>query len=358
MAAASRDFYEVLGLDKGASQAEIKRSFRKLARKYHPDLNPGDKAAEKKFKELNEAYEVLSDPKKRGDYDRFGQVPPGAGEGFQGYGAPHGFEFGDTADIFSHIFGGFGGSETAGFREEASFRGHDLETKLEISLEEAFSGVTRPITLTREAPCKTCGGTGAQSTQACSTCSGKGVLHQKRGFFSMNQPCPVCRGTGSMTKKACGVCRGNGSTVATETLKVKIPPGAYTGSRIKLKGMGGAGSRGGTAGNLYIELTVRSHPVFKREGNNIYVEAPVTIGEAIIGGKLSVPTLEGNVSMTLPPGTDSGRKFRLKGKGMPDMKTGVRGDGYVLIKIIVPKTVTKKTREAVQEVEKAYQYKT
>jgi len=349
MATATKDYYEILGVKKDASQDEIKRAYRRLARKYHPDLNPGDKAAEQKFKEINEAYEVLGDPKKRADYDQFGTIPPfEPGAGFEGF-RPFGFDFGRVfeEDIFSDLFRGFR-------HEEVPLRGSDLETSLEISIEEAYRGVTKSITVTREVVCKACGGSGAEDFQACANCKGSGSLQQKKGFFRLNQVCPVCKGKGKTVTKICKACRGNGSTVTTETIKVKIPPGADTGSRVKLKGMGGAGVRGGPAGNLYIELTVKPHPVFKRDRDDIYVEVPVTIGEAILGGKISVPTLDGTVTMTLPPGTDSGKKFKLKGKGIPNTRTGVKGDEFVVIKIVVPKTVTEKTKEALQEVEKAY----
>jgi molecular chaperone DnaJ len=355
MSASKNDFYDTLGVKKDASPEEIKKAFRRLARKYHPDLNPGDKNAEKRFKEINEAYEVLSDQKKRADYDMFGKTPFETGAGFEGFRTQDfGFDFGGAEDIFSNLFSGFGTSESTRFRSEMPFQGSDLETRLDISLEEAYKGVTKPITMTREVVCDTCRGTGAEASQRCSNCKGSGAIHQKRGFFRMSQPCPACSGRGNVIKKVCNTCRGNGSTVATETVRVKIPPGADTGSRVKLKGMGGAGTKGGPPGNLYIKLTVTPHPVFKRDGKDVYVEAPVTVGEAIIGGKISVPTLDGNVSMTLPPGTDSGKKFRLKGKGFPGTKTGVKGDEFVVIKIVVPKTVTEKTREAVKNIENAY----
>jgi len=354
MATTARDYYEILGIKKDASQDEIKKAFRRLARKHHPDLNPGDKAAEQKFKEMNEAYGVLSDQKKRAEYDQFGKTSFEPGAGFEGF-QTHGFDFGGSGDIFSDLFGGFG--DGARFHEEAPLKGHDIEARLDISLEEAYKGVTKPITLTREVPCKSCGGAGAETSKSCSSCRGTGSIQQKRGFFNLNQPCPSCKGSGRIITKVCSACRGNGSTVSNESIKVKIPPGAYTGSRVRLKGIGGAGTKGGPAGNLYIELAVRPHPVFKREGNDIYVEVPVTVGEAILGGKIRVPTLDGNVTMTLPAGTDSGRKFKLKGKGVPAMKTGVKGDEFAVIKIVVPKTTSVKTKEALKEVEKAYEEK-
>jgi molecular chaperone DnaJ len=348
MAPATRDFYETLGVKKNASTDEIKKAYRKLARKHHPDLNPGDKSAEKRFKEINEAYEVLSDSKKRTEYDQFGTASFDGAQGFEGFGAG-GFGPGgaDTADIFSDLFGSFR-------HEETSLRGSDLATQLDISLEEAYKGVTKPITLTREVPCKTCSGTGAEASNTCSSCKGSGSIKQSRGIFRLSQPCPTCRGRGRVITRSCKTCRGNGSTVATETIKVKIPPGANTGSRVKLKGMGGGGAKGAPTGDLYIELTVSPHPMFKRDGNHIYVEVPITIIEAVLGGKIKVPTLDGPVTMTLPPGTDSGKKFRLKGKGIPNKKTGINGDEFALIKIVVPKNVSKKAKEALEEIEKEY----
>ncbi len=349
MSPASKDFYELLGVSKSASTDEVKKKYRKLARKYHPDLNPGDKTSEKKFKEINEAYEVLSDSKKRSEYDQFGKSDFGAGQGFDGFGGQtSGFGFGGQGDAFSDLFSNFR-------QDEMSHKGADLETHIEISLEEAHKGVTKSITLRREVPCASCKGTGAESSQTCSACKGAGSIKQSRGIFRLSQPCPSCQGQGRIVTKSCKTCRGNGSTLATETIKAKIPPGADTGSRLKLKGMGGAGPIGGTTGDLYIELTVRPHQMFKRDGSNIYVDVPVTIVEATLGGKIKVPTLDGPVNMTLPAGTDSGKKFRLKGKGIPNKKTGLTGDEFAVVKIVVPKNVSDKTKEALSEIEKAYE---
>lgn len=348
MSATTQDYYEVLGIKKGASTDEIKKAYRRLARKYHPDLNPGDMAAEKRFKEINEAYEVLSDSKKRAEYDQFGKAAFEGMHGFEGFRTQDfGAGFGGAEDIFADLFGRFRHEETA-------LRGNDLATRFDITLEEAYQGVTKPITLTREIPCKSCRGTGAESSQTCSQCKGAGSIRQSRGLFRLSQPCPACRGSGQKITKACQSCRGSGNVVATETIKVKIPPGADTGSKVRLRGMGGAGIKGGPAGDLFIELSVRPHSMFKREGNNIYVDVPVTITEAVLGGKINVPTLDGNVTMTLPPGTDSGKKFKLKGKGIPNRKTGIKGDEFAVIKIVVPKKVSSKTKDALEEIEKAY----
>lgn len=345
MATATKDYYDILGVKKDASQEEIKKAYRRLARKYHPDLNPGNKSAEQKFKEINEAYEVIGDPKKRAEYDQFGRVPPfEGGEGFEWF---RPFDFGFGEDMFSDLFG-------RRYVEEVPLRGPDLVTPVDITLEEAYKGVTKPITITREIPCSACNGTGAEGSQTCPNCKGTGTIRERRGFFGLTQTCPQCKGRGKMITKACRACRSSGRTVITETIKVKVPPGADTGKRLRLSGMGGAGLRGGPPGNLYIEVTVKPHSVFRRDGDDIYVDVPVTIGEAVLGGKIDVPTLDGYATMTLPPGTDSGKRFRLKGKGIPDTKTGLKGDEYVTIKIVVPKKVTARTKEALQEVEKAY----
>jgi len=346
MVTATKNYYEVLGVKRDASQEEIKRAYRRLARKYHPDLNPADKVAEQKFKEINEAYEVLGDPKKRAEYDQSGKVPPFEWTGFEGF-RPYDFGFGGFEDIFSDLFGRRRG-------ENAPLRGRDIVTNLELSLEEAYKGVTRPVTITREIPCSVCNGTGAETSQICSNCKGTGTTVQGKGIFKLTQPCPVCKGRGKIITRSCRTCRGSGMVSITETVKVKVPAGADTGKRLRLQGMGGAGLRGGPPGDLHIELTVKPHPIFKRDEADIYVEVPVTIGKAVLGGKIDVPTLDGYAAMTLPPSTDSGKKFKLKGKGIPDPKTGLRGDEYVTIKIVVPKTVTGKTREALQEIEKAY----
>lgn len=349
----NKDYYEVLGVKKDATAADIKKAFRRLARKYHPDVNPGDTKAEQNFKEINEAYEVLGDSKKREQFDQFGSAGFEGIHGFNGFGASDaggGFAgFGGAEDIFSDLFGGFQ-------QRGRVSRGQDLLTSLDISLEDAFRGVKRTISLQREVACSGCGGSGSKESKKCTACNGAGAVKQGRGFFNISQPCPSCGGKGKVTIRTCGSCGGSGRSLVTESINVKIPPGADTGSRLKLTGKGGAGYHGGPAGNLYIELTVLPHSIFKREKNDIFVDVPVTVTQAIIGGKIEVPTLEGTVSMTLPPGTDSGKKFKLKGKGVPSKGSGTRGDQYAVIKIIVPKNPSEKTRQALKEVDKAYQH--
>ncbi len=349
MASGTKDLYKTLGVDKGASGDEIKKAYRKLARKHHPDLNPGDKSAEKKFKEINEAYEILSDSKKRQEYDQFGKAAFDGSHGFEGFsgGQNAGFGFNGNEDIFADLFGSFGhGSRTV--------RGADLSTSLDIDLEDAYRGATKSIRLTREKTCDKCGGTGAETSQTCSTCRGSGSVRQSRGVFRMSQPCPSCGGSGSVTTRACNACRGKGSTVSADTIKVRIPPGADTGSRLRLRGMGSAGAAGGPSGDLLIELRVRHHKTFRREGPDIFVDVPVTISEAVLGARIRVPTLDGDVTMTLPAGTDSGKKFKLRGKGIPRKGRQDAGDQYAVIKIVVPKNVTDSTKEALETLARAY----
>jgi len=351
MAPQVRDYYEILGIDRKASQDDVKKAYRKLARKYHPDLNPGDKSAEQKFKELNEAYEVLGDEKKRADYDQYGSSPfEGGGPGFdyRAYTSADRFDFGGFGDIFSDLFGAGGRSGSA------ELKGPDLVMGLELTLEEAFTGVTKSISFTREMQCKACGGVGAEAYQQCDTCKGTGKVQTSKGFFKMSQSCTACGGSGKKITKACRSCAGRGKIVRQEAIKVKIPAGADTGSRVRLKGMGGPGQGGGPSGDLQIEITVREHPVFKRTGDNIYEEVPVTFGEAAMGAKIEVPTLDGASAMTLPAGTQSGQKFKLSGKGFPSTRTGRRGDQFVTIKIAVPKNITDKARHAIQEIESLY----
>ena len=351
MAADVKDFYKTLGVNKDASQDEIKKAFRKLARKYHPDLNPGDKNAEQKFKEANEAYEVLSDAKKRAEYDQFGSSPFGAGgQGFEGFRTYdyRDFDAGGFGDIFGDLFGA--GGKTGPYQA----KGADMIMNLTLSLEEAFSGVTKPITFNHEVTCKTCNGQGAESSRICDVCKGAGSVRTSRGFFKMAQPCTACSGTGRRVTKVCAACGGRGAILQTENLKVKIPRGADTGSRVRLKGMGGAGAGGGPSGDLFIEITVRPHRVFKRKGDDLSLDLPVTFGEAVLGAKIEVPTIDGIAAMTLPAGTQGGQRMKLSGKGFPSTKTGARGNQYIDIKIIVPKDIGGKAKDVIAEVDALY----
>lgn len=351
MATEVKDYYDILGLTRKASLEDIKKAFRKLARKYHPDLNPGDKTAEQKFKEINEAYAVLGDPRKKEEYDRFGKSPFETGgpwyEGVRTPGFEDIFEFG-MGDIFGDIFGGASRAE----RQRA--RGSDITTSLTVSLEEAFTGAQKTLTVSREAVCERCRGEGADKYETCQRCKGSGRVQTSKGFFRMQQACAECGGTGRKATKICPVCSGRGTTRSTDSLKVKIPPGVDNGSRVRLRGMGNAGSGGGPSGDLFIDITVKSHPVFRREGDDLYVEVPLTFGEAALGAKIEVPTMDGTAVMTIPPGTQGGQKFKLSGKGFPTPKSGSRGNQYVTIRIAVPKDAGARAKEAIQAIEALY----
>lgn len=342
--AAVKDYYEILGLGKGASVDEVKKAFRGLARKYHPDLNPGDKTAEERFKEVNEAYAVLGDPKKKEEYDRFGRTPFGTGSEAPPF--EDIFEFG-FGDIFPGMFG-FGG------RGSETMRGSDLITGLEVSLEDAFSGITRRMTLTREVSCKDCRGSGVESSVVCPKCKGNGSFSTSRGFFRMAQACHECRGSGRKVTKVCKTCKGDGTVLRTETMKVKIPAGVETGSTVRLRGMGNDGPGGGSPGDLHLRITVRPHPLFERKGNDIYLKLPVTFAEAALGAKVEVPTLGGSAIMTIPPGTQGGQRFKLTGKGFNPPEGGPKGNLYVDVAVAVPKNLSAKAREAISQVEAAY----
>lgn len=344
-----KDYYDILGVSKNAAQDDIKKAYRKLARKYHPDLNPSDKSAEQKFKEINEAYSVLGDDKKRTEYDQFGKSPYEAGgQWYEGARPDFSQGFGGFDDIFSDFFGSSSRTET--FHR----RGEDILMAVELSLEEAFTGVTRSINLTREVPCSSCKGTGAETYQACDKCKGTGRIQSSRGFFKMAQSCPACGGTGRKITSICKVCRGSGSRIQTDTIKVKIPAGADTGSIVKLKGMGGVGTGGGPAGDLRIEVTVRPHNLFTRKENDLYINAPVTFGEAALGEKIEVPTIDGSAMMTIPAGTQGGQKFKLSGKGFPSPRTGARGNQYVVVNIAVPKEISAKAKDSIREMDALY----
>ncbi|MDA8155399.1 MAG: molecular chaperone DnaJ [Actinomycetota bacterium] len=352
--AAVKDYYATLGVGKQAAQAEIKTAFRKLARKHHPDLNPGNKQAEEKFKEINEAYAVLSDPKKREEYDHGGQEAfrgfewQGGQPGYGGYGQAGGeFAFGD---IFADLFGA-GGTQRGG--AHLPQRGADLMTEVEVSFEEAYKGTARNMNFAREETCRRCAGSGAAETKKCTRCGGTGRLATKRGFFSAHQICPECGGTGQQVTAICPACKGAGKTVASQPVTVKIPAGVDEGSTLKLKGMGNSGTNGGPPGNLIIKVHVRPHPFFIREGNNVYVKVPVTIGEAIQGARIEVPTPDGRAIMKIPPATQGGQRFKLKGKGFISPKGG-QGHLFVDIQVAVPTELDERAKKALGELEAAY----
>ncbi len=359
-----RDYYDVLGLKKGASEADIKKAFRKLARKYHPDVNPGDKTAEQKFKELNEAYEVLSDPKKRQQYDQFGhaafgggfdQQGPGGTGGFGGFRPGGGGEYFRAGDFegFEDIFGGmFGGGRG---RQRGPIKGEDITYTVEVDLEDAIFGRTMQIDLQREAACSACGGSGAQpgtSPRTCPTCSGKGTVVQGRGFMQMAQPCPACQGTGTIISNPCKTCGGRGVVPRTDRINVKIPPGVDNGSKIRVGGMGGAGEHGGPSGDVYIITRVRPHFYFERKGDNLYSEVKATLKEAALGEKIEIPTVDGMVSLTLPEGVQSGQQMKLKGKGVPHLGGGGVGDHYVTVKVVTPAGLAERGKEVIRELDR------
>jgi molecular chaperone DnaJ len=345
---AKRDYYEVLGVARGASDADIKAAFRKLAMQHHPDRNPGDKDCEHRFKECNEAYEVLKDAEKRAAYDRFGHA---AFE--QGGGAGFGGDFGSAfADIFEGIFGMGGGRGRGSGRE----RGADLRYNMEISLEEAFVGKTAQIRIPTPVTCEACSGTGAKSgskPKTCPTCGGQGKIRHSQGFFTLERTCVACQGRGQVIDNPCPSCSGAGRVSRERTLSVNIPAGVEDGTRIRLSGEGEAGVRGGPAGDLYIFLSLASHPFFQRDGADLHCRVPVSMVTAALGGEFEVPTIEGaKTRVKIPEGTQSGRRFRLQSKGMPVLRSRQTGDMYVQIVVETPQSLTKRQKELLAEFEK------
>ena len=343
---AVKDPYGALGVDKKASAEDIKKAYRKLAREYHPDKNPGDKQAEERFKEVQEAYSILSDPEKRKQFDQggiFGFDPgsfrPGAG-GFGGFG-----------DILSDIFGGGGAATGVRNRPE---RGRDLETEVHVSFDQAVEGAQVPVTVPLAAPCPTCRGTGAKpgtSPSVCSACQGRGVEAESQGLFSISQPCRVCGGTGTEIKEPCTTCSGSGHTRQVKRYKVNIPAGVRDGSRVRLAGKGEAGRRGGPTGDLYVITRVADSPIFKRRGDNLEVDVPITIVEAIKGATVEVPTLAGSKRIRVPAGTQHGTVQRLRGEGPPRLGGKGRGDIHYRLGIEVPRSLSKEQSEVVDELE-------
>jgi molecular chaperone DnaJ len=362
------DYYELLGVSRKASAKDIRAAFRKLARKYHPDLNPGDKAAEEKFKQLQEAYDVLSDSKKRQMYDQYGFYSENAPTGDYGQSGTagdkvnfdfNGFDFsggsGGTGagagasfrDLFSQFFGGRGG---VGLEEEAE-PGSSLEYKLEIDFWDAVRGAVKKLQITRMDTCETCHGTGAiGSPQTCPTCQGSGTVQQAAGKMRFNVPCSRCGGTGKL-RTACKTCGGEGRVRRTETIDVRIPAGVASGGRVRVPGKGNAGTMGAPAGDLYLLVEVRPHPFFERRGNDLYTKVPVTVSEATLGAKVEVPTIDGRSIVRIPPATNSGSTLRLREKGVPNARSGARGDQYVEIQVIVPKPTDERVRNIMKELE-------
>jgi molecular chaperone DnaJ len=348
-----RDYYETLGVARDASEDDLKKAFRKLAMKLHPDRNPGDAAAEAQFKDVNEAYDILKDAEKRAAYDRFGHA---AFEGGGGAGGASGFQggFGGSGleDIFEEMFGRFGGRGRGG----ASGRGADLRQEVEIGLQEAFAGTKRTIRVPTSVACEACTGSGAEggsaSVQTCPTCQGAGKVRAQQGFFLIERTCPTCSGQGRTIKNPCKVCVGTGRVQRDRTLSVTIPAGVEDGTRIRLAGEGEAGLRGAPAGDLYVDVAVAQHPIFLREGSNILVRVPVRMSLAALGGGVDVPVVDGGKArVTIPAGTQSGDRFRLRGKGFSVLRSSARGDMFVEVSVETPQNLTPKQRELLQQFE-------
>lgn len=356
--AAKRDYYEVLGLSKNASEEDIKKAYRKLAMKHHPDRNQGDdaKKAEEKFKEAKEAYEMLSDPQKRAAYDQYGHagVDPNMG-GFRPGGSGEGM--GGFAEAFGDIFGDiFGGQRRGGGGGQQVYRGSDLSYAMEISLEEAANGKETQIRIPAWDNCETCKGTGAKpgtSPKICSTCNGSGTVHMRQGFFSIQQTCPHCHGTGKIIPEPCTTCNGQGKIKKTKTLEVKIPAGIGEGMRIRSAGNGEPGTNGGPPGDLYIEIRVKQHEIFERDGDDLHCTVPVSMVTAALGGTIAVPTLGGHAEIELPEGTQHGKQFRLKGKGIKGVRSSYPGDLYCHIQVETPVKLTEHQRKLLKELDES-----
>jgi molecular chaperone DnaJ len=359
MATRTKDLYEVLGVSKSASADEIKKAYRKLARKYHPDKNPGDAAAEERFKEIQGAYDVLSDPEKRKQYDQFGSGifgGGGRGAGPSGWNVNWSENLGDLGDLgdFGDLLGGlFGGGRRRGRNAGADGgrRGRDVEVEVTVSFEDALRGVTTRIPVELETACSTCNGTGAQPGTApvvCPECRGRGVVAESQGLFALSQPCPRCGGNGTVVEKPCTTCGGSGRQRRTKRYAVKIPAGVKDGTRIRLKGKGEPGSGGGPSGDLHVITRVTPSPLFTRKGSDLVVDVPVTFAEAALGAEVEVPTPEGRISLKIPPGTQDGRLLRVRGRGAPKLNGGGKGDLLARARITVPTRLTKAEREAIE----------
>jgi molecular chaperone DnaJ len=363
-----KDFYKVLGVPKNASQADIKKAYRKLAQKHHPDANSGNKEAEERFKEISEAHDVLANAEKRKQYDQVREMAASGFGGFGGFGGPGGaaggrrvrvggtpggggFDVGDLGDLFS-IFTGRGGGRGAGGREPA--RGADLQTEVRVSFEEALEGTTVPLRIQGPAACPTCGGSGARPGTApdvCPECQGTGTVAENQGFFSMSRACPRCGGSGRVIEQPCTSCRGSGSVQRTREFSVRIPPGVQDGATIRVAGRGEPGAPGARPGDLFVRVRVGSHPVFGRQGSNLTLELPVTYAEAALGANVSVPTLNGSVTLKIPAGTQSGKKFRIRGKGVPRPRKGGQGDLVATVRVDVPSKLSKDEKELLRRLQ-------
>jgi len=348
---AKRDYYEVLGVNKSANKDEIKKAYRKLALKFHPDKNKGDKAAEEKFKEASEAYHVLSDDKRKTNYDQFGHA---AFQGAGGQGGFQNFDFSSSfSDIFEDVFGDFGFGTSRSRRSRSNNRGNDLRYDVSIELNDAFNGTEKKINYTTYKKCKTCSGSGAKpgsKPSTCNYCNGQGSVRSSQGFFTIQQTCPQCSGEGEKITNPCNKCTGMGKTQSNESISVKIPKGVDDGTRIRLAGKGEAGNKGGASGDLYLFVSVEPHSIFKRSEENLYYELPISIADAALGTTVEVPSIDGGkTKIKIPSGTQSGKQLRLRGKGMPLLKRNVSGDLYIRIVTEVPTSLTKKQKDLLEE---------
>ncbi|MGF1723140.1 molecular chaperone DnaJ [Photobacterium nomapromontoriensis] len=345
-----RDFYEVLGVSRDASERDIKKAYKRLAMKFHPDRNQGDDQAAEKFREVKQAYEILTDPQKRAAYDQYGHAAFEQG-GMGGGGFGGGADFGDIfGDVFGDIFGG--GGRRGG--QQRAQRGADLRYNMELTLEEAVRGCSKEIRVPTLVACDTCDGSGAKkgtSATTCGTCHGQGQVQMRQGFFAVQQTCPHCHGRGKIIKEPCGTCHGQGRKEETKTLSVKIPAGVDTGDRIRLSGEGEAGEFGAPAGDLYVQVHVSQHHIFERDGNNLYCEVPVSFTMAALGGEVEVPTLDGRVSLKVPSETQTGRMFRMRGKGVKSVRGGAMGDLICKLVVETPVNLSSRQKELLQELE-------
>jgi len=344
-----RDYYEVLGVARDADEKDIKKAYRRVAMKYHPDRNPDAPDAEQKFREASEAYEILCDREKRQAYDQFGH----AGVDSQMGGGAGGFH-GSFSDIFGDVFGDIFGAAGGGRGRGGPQRGADLRYTLDISLEEAVKGTTVKIRVPTLVACEPCDGSGAKpgsSASTCGTCGGAGQVRMQQGFFQVQQTCPNCRGKGKVISEPCKSCHGRGRVEETRTLSVKVPPGVDTGDRIRLTGEGEAGPEGGPPGDLYVQMSVREHPIFERDGNHLYCEVPINFADAALGGELEVPTLDGRVKLKIPAETQTGKLFRLRGKGVKPVRGGATGDLLCRVVVETPVSLTKRQRELLEELQ-------
>ena len=356
------DYYKTLGLKREASDKEVKKAYRRLARKYHPDINPGDKGADDRFKDIQEAYSVLGDSKKRKEFDRYGQAaasggfPGGGTQGFdfQGFGSgqPGSSPFSSFGEIFSDLFGRRASQSGSGPK-----RGSDLEYQIKIPFLEAVNGVEKRLNFQRQVACDECHGSGSRSgsqTKPCSECQGSGQVQQRHGTMTFGTTCGSCAGSGQIRAGDCSACRGVGFRAASEALTVRIPAGVNTGSRVRIAGKGNGGARGGSAGDLYLVVEVEPHELFRREGNQIFCEIPVTVTEAVLGADIEVPTVSGKARLHIPGGTQGGQKFRLRNKGVSGPKGGVRGDQIVRVRIFLPVSANGRSKELLKEFAKLH----